>query len=44
MIFVIGRKNIGKAERRFDRLGESYYEVGQVIKVPQGTNIRVVYK
>ena len=44
MIFVIGKKNIGKAKRALDRLGESYYEVGQVIKVPQGTNIRVVYK
>lgn len=43
MILVVGKRDVAKAQRILDRLGETWYRIGAVIKAPRGKG-RVIYR
>ncbi len=44
MIMVVGSKDLAKAAGALKRLGETYYEIGCVVKQPRAATARVIYK
>lgn len=44
MIVVVAKQDLARAARALKRLGETYYEIGRVMKQPRGTAERVIYK
>jgi phosphoribosylformylglycinamidine cyclo-ligase len=43
MIFVVGKRNLARARKLLDGLGEPCYEIGSVVAMKRGSKARVLY-
>jgi phosphoribosylformylglycinamidine cyclo-ligase len=43
MVLVVARRNLARALKTLDRLGETHYEIGRVVPLKRGAASRVIY-